>query len=323
MVRLLDDLLDVSRVSRGKIDLRREEVELALVLRNAIETSEPLMAERGHRLATDMPPEPIFVHADVTRLSQVFWNLLNNAAKYTEPGGRIDLAVRLVDDDVEVAVRDNGIGIPAAMQRRVFDIFTQVDRPLEKSQGGLGIGLSIAKRLVEMHGGSIRVASEGHGRGSEFVVRLPARVDAHAGPSGGSPASTAQGAAGKRILVADDEPDAAMTLAMLLETTGNTVRVAHDGSDAVELAATFRPEVVLLDITMPRLNGYDACRVIRAQPWARDAYIVALTGWGQPDDRKRARSAGFDCHLVKPVEPHALERLIREMPGKEVRTPAA
>jgi PAS domain S-box-containing protein len=322
MVRLVDDLLDVSRVSRGKIELRREDVELATVLRNAIETSQPLINERRHELRTSVPAEGVRVNADVTRLSQVFWNLLNNAAKYTEPGGRIEIVATVAGDAVEVSVRDNGVGIPPDMQSRVFDIFTQVDRTLEKSQGGLGIGLSIAKRLVEMHGGSIHVDSAGSGRGSEFVVRLPARVHGPEAARPSPPPEQAQKSPSHRILIADDNRDSATTLAILLEAAGNQVRVAHDGSTAIEVAAEYSPDVVLLDIGMPRLNGYDACRIIRAQPAGNQAYIVALTGWGQPEDRKRAQGAGFDCHLVKPVEPAALEQLIRELPQRTPRAPA-
>ena len=265
----------------------------------------------------------MLVNGDVTRLSQVFWNLLNNAAKYTEPGGTIELTVKAAGDAIEVSVRDNGVGIPADMQSSVFDIFTQVDRTLEKSQGGLGIGLSIAKRLVEMHGGTIEVKSEGTGRGSEFLVRLPARF---AGPSAAAPEAALeqpQKSRPHRILIADDNRDSAATLAILLEAAGNQVRVAHDGSTAIELAAEYSPDVVLLDIGMPRLNGYDACRIIRAQPSGNQAYIVALTGWGQSEDRKRAEGAGFDCHLVKPVEPAALEQLIRDLPERSPRAPAA
>ena len=323
MVRLVDDLLDVSRVSRGKIELRREEVELATVLRNAIETSEPLIRDRRHALRTSIPAHGIRVNADVTRLSQVFWNLLNNAAKYTEPGGTIELAVRPGDTQVEVSVRDNGIGIPHDMQGQVFDIFTQVDRTLEKSQGGLGIGLSIAKRLVEMHGGTIEVKSGGHGQGTEFVVRLPARG---AEPVAAPPPPDEvpeRPASPRRILIADDDADSAATLSILLEAMGNEVRAVHDGSQAIEAAAEFRPDAILLDIGMPRLNGYDACRVIRAQPACSKAFIVALTGWGQQEDRRRAENVGFDCHLVKPVEPAALERLIRELPARTPAPPAA
>ena len=314
MVRLVDDLLDVSRVSRGRIELRRERVELASVLRNALETSQPMMGERGHSVAVNLPPERVIVNADVTRLSQVFCNLLNNAAKYTQAAGRIELTVRPGDGWAEVNILDDGIGIPPDMQARVFDIFTQVDRALEKSQGGLGIGLSIAKRLVEMHGGSIAVKSEGHGKGSEFTVRLPAAIEARSAEDDGTTQRPVPGGPRHRILVADDNHDSAITLSLMLEVMGHEVRVARDGQEAVDLADEFRPEAILLDIGMPRMNGYDACRVIRAQPWAARAFIVALTGWGQDDDKNRSKAAGFDRHLVKPVEPLMLEKLLRDLP---------
>ena len=314
MVRLVDDLLDVSRVSRGKIELRREHVELSSVLTNALETSQPLMAARGHEFVVDLSDDRVMVNADVTRLSQVFWNLLSNAAKYTEPGGRIELALRASGDEVAVSIKDNGIGIPRDMQSRVFDIFTQVNRSLEKSQGGLGIGLSIAKRLVEMHGGTITVKSDGHRQGSEFVVRLPAKVEPRPRAAGsGAPRSVAKGPR-HRILVADDNADSAMTLSLMLEVMGNEVLVANDGQEAVELAASFQPDTILMDIGMPRMNGYDACEAIRAHPWAAGIYMVALTGWGQDEDKIRSREAGFDRHLVKPVEPLTLERLIQGLP---------
>jgi PAS domain S-box-containing protein len=317
MVRLVDDLLDVSRVSRGKIELRREDVELSAVLRNALETSQPLMADRGHELVANVPPERIVVNADVTRLSQVFWNLLNNAAKYTEPGGRVELNVKLQGGEVCVSIRDNGIGIPPEMQARVFDIFTQVDRTLEKSQGGLGIGLSIAKRLVEMHGGSISVVSEGHRKGSEFIVRLPARVAGEQGPEcEDSRPRTALGPR-HRILVADDNADSVATLSLMLEAMGHEVRVAHDGVETVAMAESFRPDAILMDIGMPGLNGFDACARIRERPWARDVFITALTGWGQDEDKVRSRAAGFDRHLVKPVEPAMLERMILALPPRQ------
>jgi PAS domain S-box-containing protein len=316
MVRLVDDLLDVSRVSRGKIELRRADIDIASVLRNAIETSQPLVAERMHQLVTRLPKERIVVDADLTRLSQVFWNLLNNAAKYTLPGGVIELEVVARDAEVVISIRDNGIGIPPDMQARVFDIFTQVDRSLEKSQGGLGIGLSIAKRLVEMHGGTIAVRSDGRGKGSEFTVRLPARVDAAAAHAEPDPESV-RATACHRVLIAEDNADSASTLGILLEAAGNDVRIAHDGKEALGVARAFQPDVVLLDIGMPRMNGYDACREMRSEPWARRAYFVALTGWAQPEDRERAHASGFDCHLVKPVEPADLERMIRELPRRD------
>jgi PAS domain S-box-containing protein len=318
MVRLVDDLLDVSRVSRGKIELRRSDIELGAVLRNAIETSQPLMSERHHQLIARIPPERIVINGDLTRLSQVFWNLLNNAAKYTEKSGRIELTVEALEGKVAVRVKDNGIGIPENMRARVFDIFTQVDHSLEKAQGGLGIGLSIARRLVEMHGGTIEVRSDGPRKGSEFIVTLPARIDAGAAqaPSEAEPSSCSVGPR-RRILVADDNRDSATTLSIMLEVLGNEVRVAHDGEEAVKLAEEFRPDAILLDIGMPRMNGYDACENIRRQPWATDAFIVALTGWGQEEDKNRSRAAGFDRHLVKPVEPVMLEKLIHALPASK------
>jgi CheY-like chemotaxis protein len=310
LVRLVDDLLDVSRVSRGKVDLRREPVELAAVLANAIETSQPLLAERQHQFVARIPERSIVVDADMTRLSQVFWNLLNNAAKYTPNGGRIELEVTLADASVAIRVRDNGFGIPPAMQARIFDIFTQVDRELEKSQGGLGIGLSIAQRLVEMHGGTIEVASAGSGTGSEFTVRLPAAIGAS--PEAAGNLATAR--TRRRVLIADDNTDSAETLAMMLEVFGNEVRIAHDGEEAVALAASFHPEAILLDIGMPRLDGYQACERIRLQQGPAHPVIVALTGWGHDEDRERAFNAGFDHHMVKPVDPAELEKMIAAVP---------
>ena len=318
MVRLVDDLLDVSRVSRGKIELRRDNVELAAVLRNAIETSQPLMAERGHELVARIPTDKIVVYADVTRLSQVFWNLLNNAAKYTEAGGRIELDTQMREGAVAVTVRDNGIGIPSNMLSRVFDIFTQVDRSLEKAQGGLGIGLSIARRLVEMHGGTIEAKSDGHGKGSTFTVTLPAAVVPRAAeiPSGAAAPAGLTRMACKRILIADDNADSATTLSIMLEMLGNDVRIAHDGEEAVRAAREFQPDAILLDIGMPKMNGYDACSRLRSFPDTASAYMVALTGWGQEADRNRARAAGFDDHLVKPVEPAMLQKLIGDLPHR-------
>jgi len=311
MVRLIDDLLDLSRISRGKIELHRERVDLAAVVRSAVETSRPLIEQAGHELALDLPAEPVLVDVDVTRLAQVFANLLNNAAKYTEKGGGISLRVERDKGEVRVSVADTGVGIPASMLPRVFEMFTQVDRSLERSQGGLGIGLSIVKRLVEMHGGTVEARSEGHGKGSEFVVRLPAVTPFVREPR---PGDGGEGPAGvpvrHRILIADDNVDSAASLAMMLELMGNEVRTAHDGVEAVEAAAAFRPGVIILDIGMPRMNGYEACRRIREQSWSDGVVIAALTGWGQEEDKRQSAEAGFDHHLVKPVEPAALEGLL-------------
>jgi PAS domain S-box-containing protein len=308
MVRLVDDLLDVSRITRGKLELRRQRVDLGAVLRTAVETSRPLIEAAGHALTTTLPPQPLFVDGDPVRLAQVFANLLNNAAKYTEPGGQIWLTAERQGSDAFVSVRDTGLGIPPEMLGTVFELFTQVDRTLEKAQGGLGIGLTLVRRLTEMHGGSVEARSEGPGRGSEFVVRLPVVLAGPArdeGPAGGAGESSR-----RRILVVDDNRDSAMSLALMLQLMGNEVRTAHDGLEAVQAAEVFRPDVGLLDIGLPRLNGYDAARRIRSQPWGRDVVLIAVTGWGQEDDRRRSKEAGFNFHMVKPVEPAALEKLL-------------
>ena len=307
MVRLIDDLLDVSRITRGKLELRRERVELATIVHNAVDTSRPLVEASGHELAVTLPARPIFVDADVTRLSQVFSNLLNNAAKYTERGGDIALAAERQGSDVVVAVRDNGVGIPPEMLPHVFDMFTQVDRSLERSQGGLGIGLTLVRTLVELHGGSVEARSGGHGLGSEFVVRLPIVVAAS--PTQPTAPAVAP-SAGRRILVVDDNHDSARTLARLLKMLGHEARTAHDGGEAVEAAEEYRPEIMLLDIGLPVMNGYDVARTIRDRPWGREVVIIALTGWGQEGDRRRSKEAGIDHHLVKPVDPAALEKLL-------------
>ncbi len=313
MVHLVDDLLDVSRVSRGKLELRRERLELAAVLGDAVETSRPALDAAGHQLTVAVPAEPIFLDADATRLVQVFANLLNNAAKYTERGGRIALTAEREGDQTVVRVEDTGIGIPREQLPKVFEIFAQVNRSQEQSQGGLGIGLSLVKRLVEMHGGSVEARSAGLGKGSEFVVRLPvAAAEAPAAAPGEAPPGGP--AVRRRILVADDNVDAAESLAMLLTLQGNEVRTAHDGARALAAAAEFRPQVVLLDIGMPKLNGYEVCRRIRALPWGKEPYVVALTGWGQDDDKRRSQEAGFDRHLVKPVDPEALARFFEKLP---------
>jgi PAS domain S-box-containing protein len=314
MRRLVDDLMDVSRIGQGKIVLQRTRLRLADAVQDAVEIARPLIAERGHDLVLDLPAEPVHVDGDRTRLAQVFGNLLNNAAKYTEEGGRIRVAAARRGADLVVHVEDNGVGIPAPMLPRVFDIFTQVDRSLERSQGGLGIGLSLVKRLVEMHGGSIEAHSDGPGRGSRFVVHLPAAEAPAAAESPNGTGGAADAApARRRILVADDNRDGANSLARVLRLMGNDTRTAFDGQEAVEVGAAFRPDVILMDIGMPRLNGYDACRRIREEPWGRDAVIVACTGWGQDQDRRQAQEAGFDTHMVKPVEPAALAKLLADL----------
>ena len=309
MVRLIDDLLDVSRLSRNKLDIRKQRVELAAVVESAVESSRPLIQQCGHELTVSLPPEPVHLDADPVRLAQVFMNLLNNAAKYTKRGGHIWLTAEREGSDVVVSVRDNGIGIPGDMLARIFEMFTQVDRSLERSQGGLGIGLTLVRRLLDMHDGSIEAHSNGPDEGSEFIVRLPLfQPPQEPPPRSDGPRATAL--SGCRILVVDDNKDSADSLKMLLRLKGNDIRTAYDGLEAVEVAETFHPELVLLDIGLPKLNGYDVARRIRQQPWGRDVVLVALTGWGQDEDRRRSQEAGFNFHIVKPLELATLEGLV-------------
>jgi PAS domain S-box-containing protein len=314
-IRLVDDLLDLSRISRGKIELHEERVELATVVNSALETCDPLVRQSGHELTVTLPDEPVYVDADKTRLAQALCNLLTNAAKYSERGGRIRLTAWRQDGEAVLSVKDTGVGIPPDMLPRVFEMFTQVDRSLEKSQGGLGIGLSLVKRLVELHGGSVEARSEGQGLGSEFLIRLPvvlSLVHEQEQGGGGDP-QQARPMGRLRVLVMDDNVDVADCLARLLRLMGSEVRTAHDGLEGVEAAAAYRPDMILLDIGMPRLNGYDACRRIREQPWGKGIRIVAVTGWGQDEDKRRSQEAGFDRHLVKPVGPVVLEKLLAEL----------
>jgi signal transduction histidine kinase len=317
LTRLIDDLLDISRITRDKLELRKQWVGLAEVLQGALESSRPLIEQQGHRLEVRLPEEPVYLHGDLIRLAQVFMNLLTNAAKYTRPGGHIRLLAERRGDRLTVRIKDTGIGIPADKLPHLFEMFFQVDRTLEQAQGGLGIGLALVRRLVELHGGSVEARSDGPGQGSEFLVHLPIP----AGPVEAAPPPEPGGKGtarllGRRILVVDDNQDAADSLALLLQLTGNEVHTAHDGLEAVEAALRFRPDVVLLDLGMPKLNGYDACRRIRAQPGGKDMWLVALTGWGQEEDRRRSHEAGFNGHLVKPVDPAALEKLLADLPPK-------
>jgi PAS domain S-box-containing protein len=313
MARLLDDLLDVSRITHNKLELRKERVELGAVVQNAVETSRPLIDSDRQELTVALPPEPIHLDADPIRLAQVFSNLLNNAAKYSEPGGHIRLACERQGSDVVVSVRDEGMGIAAEMLPRLFSIFSQARRGLERSQGGLGIGLSLVRGLVELHGGSIEARSEGPGMGSEFIVRLPVVVEKVV-PGTTPPSKDAEAGMTKcRLLIVDDLKDSADSLAMLLEMMGHEVHTAYDGEDAIIAAEKFKPEVVLLDIGMTKLDGYDACRRIREQPWGKRMCLVALTGWGQEDDRRRTEEVGFDAHMVKPVDPDELMKLLASM----------
>jgi PAS domain S-box-containing protein len=314
LTRLIDDLLDISRITRNKLELRMQRVGLAEVINGAVESSRPTVEQCGHELTVSLTPEPLDLNGDLVRLAQVFQNLLTNAAKYTERGGRIRLTAEREASDVVVRVRDTGVGIPPEKLPRLFEMFFQVDRTLERSQGGLGIGLSLVRRLVEMHGGTVEARSEGVGRGSEFTVRLPILCEQPSLPqSRNSCGDGGTKAPGRRILVVDDNRDSADSLAMLLGLSGHEVHTAYDGLEGIESAERVRPEVVLLDIGMPRLNGYDACRRIREQPWGKDVLLIAMTGWGQDEDRRRTVEAGFDAHLVKPVDPQTLMRLLTEL----------
>ena len=310
MALLLDDLLDVSQLTRGAMALRKEPVLLQRVVDLAIETSSPVISAAGHELVVALPERPLVLEADVLRLSQAIANVLNNAAKYTDRGGRIALDAESDEGFVRVRIRDTGIGISPEALDTIFDLFSQATPALERSQGGLGIGLSLVRGLVELHGGTIEARSRGLGKGSEFVIRLPL---APAGQAESTPARERAASAGApplRILVADDNQDSAESLAMLLTMMGHDVRTELDGAQAVETARAFQPQVVLLDLGMPRLNGYEAARRIRALPGGDEVVLIAQTGWSQPEDRRRSQEAGFDHHVVKPIPSGSLEKLL-------------
>ncbi len=279
---------------------------------SAVETARPLIEMAGHELTVSLPADPVPLDADLTRLAQVFSNLLTNSAKYTQRGGRIWLSAELRGDELLVTIRDTGIGIPPEALPGLFDMFSQVDRSIERATGGLGIGLALVKGLTEMHGGRVEAASPGLGRGSTFIVRLPVAEPLQPTPvhTGEEPTAAA---AGHRILVVDDSVDSAVSLGRILKMFGHEVRTAHDGIEAVEAAQEFGPELILMDVGMPRLNGYEASRRIRQQPWGREVTIIALTGWGQEGDRVQSREAGCDGHLVKPVDFAELQKLLAEL----------
>jgi nitrogen-specific signal transduction histidine kinase len=308
IVRLVDDLLDVSRISTGKLALRRERVELRSVVHNAIEAVEPLFHSRGHALEVEMPPPGAYVHADPTRLCQVFLSLLNNAAKFTAPGGRIDFRVTLDGGELAASVRDNGIGIAPEMRETIFEMFAQADRSLERATTGLGVGLSLSRRMVELHGGTIEAKSEGEGRGAEFIVRIPAGQTAVSREHPQAPGRDLRDSR-HRILLADDNRDFAVSLAALLRSMGNDVRVEHDGAAALAAAEEYRPDFAFLDIGLPKLNGFDLARKLRER--IAPCTLVAVTGWGEASDRKLARDAGFDDYIVKPVELERVQSILR------------
>ncbi len=349
LTRLVDDLLDVSRITRGKIAIHMQPVDLASVVNAAVEGSRPLIDRCRHELIVALPPDPIQINVDPTRFTQVLLNLLNNAAKYTEPGGRISLTVELLDagdgstepktdhspgrgadppmsdstfvippsylHELVIRVKDTGIGIPREMLPRVFEMFTQLEYSLERSQGGLGIGLSLARRLIEMHEGTLTAHSEGPGQGSEFVVRLPVVLAADQSEDEDKPAAAASK---NRILVVDDNRDSVESLAMLLRLTGHDVFTAADGVEAVRSAVALKPDLILLDIGLPKMNGYEAGQRIRAA-LGDEVILIALTGWGQDEDRRRSKAAGFDHHFTKPLRFDALEQFLAALNKSEAK----
>jgi PAS domain S-box-containing protein len=309
MALLLDDLLDIARITRGKLELKTERVKLTDVVDSAVEAARPLLDGKHHSFVVSLPPEVLTLNADPLRLSQVLSNLLTNAAKYTDPGGHIALSSYVQDGVLCLSVQDDGIGMSPESLERIFEMFSQAEGASARSDGGLGIGLALVRGLVDLHGGTVEAMSEGPGRGSKFMVRLPlaASAPAAAGATENEPPITI---VGRRVLVADDNKDAADALAMLLELAGHEVRVAHGGRAALSLAQTFRPDVALLDIGMPELNGYEVAKELRREPWGSRMCLIALTGWGQDEDRQRAKDAGFDRHLTKPVDTDTLEILL-------------
>jgi PAS domain S-box-containing protein len=326
LTHLIDDLLDVARLSRGQLVLRTEPTDIGAILHHAVETSQPLLNAAGHALTLRLPTEPLPLEAAPLRLAQVFTNLLNNAAKFTERGGQITVQAERQGTEAVVTVEDTGIGIPAAVLPTVFDGFTQADSSLERRYGGLGLGLSLVKALVERHGGRVEAHSAGPGHGSTFRVHLPLSLQP-AAPASRPPRMERELAGhhrSHRILVVDDNVEAATSLAVLLELLGQDVQLAYEGSEALATAETFRPDVIFLDLGMPTMNGYEVARRLRAQPWGNTVRLVALTGWGQEEDRRRTQAAGFDQHWVKPLDPTALERFLAEMetvPGSDATRP--
>jgi signal transduction histidine kinase len=333
LTRLVDDLLDVSRITRGKINLTRQAIELEAIISRAIETVHPLFDERKHQLTLELPEPGVMVFGDTTRLTQAIANVLGNAAKYTDEGGQIAVSAVVRATDVDIQIRDNGIGIRPEMLPHVFELFTQLDRDDGRTQGGLGIGLALVQRLVQMHGGEVSAASDGPGKGSEFVIRLPRLrddeepVEAPLPPAIGAPSESEMAAVvaplvtagaarmARRILIADDNNDALESLATLLQLSGHEVFTATNGGTALQSVERHLPEVVLLDIGMPLLDGYEVAKRIRAQPWGQRITLVALTGWGQDSDRRRSREAGFDSHLVKPLDLETLTDLLARLPS--------
>jgi PAS domain S-box-containing protein len=317
LIRLINDLLDASRIARGKIELRRAPTELGALLREVLEGKRPQTEAAGLSLEAVLPAEPLFVDGDPVRLTQVFRNLLDNARKYTEPGGHIEISLAPEKSQAVVRVRDTGIGIPADKLDAIFEMFVQISRSLPRAQDGLGIGLALARRLLVLHGGSIEACSEGPGRGSEFVVRLPLATEARKREPAAAAAEIVS--APRRILIVDDNTDTAASLALLLQLANHETYTAHDGLEALTAAERLRPDVVLLDVRLPKLDGYEVCRRIRQRPWAGNVTLIAVTGLGQERDRQRSKEAGFDAHLVKPPDYAEITRLLMARPAARER----
>ncbi|MFZ1866961.1 MAG: ATP-binding protein [Steroidobacteraceae bacterium] len=320
MRRLVDDLLDMSHITSGRIRLQPEPIELAEVLRSVIESHRQSAETARHRITLAMPGTPVHVSGDHMRLTQIFANILHNAAKYTPPAGRIEITLRTEERQAVVNVRDDGMGIAAEMLTHVFEPFAHLDRSLERADGGAGVGLTLAQKLIELHQGGIEARSAGRGKGTEFLIRLPLTTAAPAKRTR-APEKHSDLSVSRRVLIADDNHDAAVSLSMLLQSLGHDTRVVHDGIEALEEAELFRPEVVLLDLGMPRLDGYETARRIASRPWAAATQIVAVTGWGQETDRQRAREAGFHRHLVKPADLDALLEVMSSAPGEGPEVP--
>jgi len=314
MARLVDDLLDMSRITRGKIELRTERVELAPIVHQAVEAVVAQYRSMNQELTVTLPPHPVQLEADPARLTQVIGNLLNNACKFTDRGGHVWLTVEQEGAQAVIRVRDTGIGIAPDDRSRLFEMFAQVDTSLERSRDGLGIGLTLVRTLVELHGGTVDVHSEGLGRGSEFTIRLPVAAGAARPASQRDVREAIPHSVRRRILIVDDSEDGAESLAMLLRLAGHDTYKAHDGQEAITEAERLRPDAVLLDIGLPIMNGYEVCRHIRREPWGKHLTIVALTGWDQEEDRHRSREAGFDAHMVKPVDHDELLKLLASLP---------
>ena len=326
MSLLLDDLLDVSRITRGQLELKKDYVDLKSVIGIAVETARPLLDAKQHQLAVSLPPENIKLEADPLRLSQVIGNLLTNAAKYTDPAGQIALWARLENAELVIGIRDTGIGLTQESLPGLFTMFSQVNSAVDRAEGGLGIGLALVKGLVALHGGRVEVRSEGLGRGSEFIVHLPHRVlaPAHALPrEENTGAANASVVRRSRILVADDNRDAAESLALVLRFSGYEVSIAFGGAEALEIARRDRPRAAIIDIGMPGMSGHEVARRMRLEAWGRHAALIALTGWGQEQDKQAAKAAGFDRHLTKPVNPDDVERVLDELLSDATREPGA